>query len=83
MSVTGTAEGMDDPLLGAPSGGRDQMSKGRKILDGISARRAPGPFASNRGGETTLELRQWQNMVDLQARLAAYLRSVGQPSDED
>jgi len=31
----------------------------------------------------TLELRQWQNMVDLQARLAAYLRSVGQPSDED
>ena len=31
----------------------------------------------------TLELRQWQNLVDLQARLAAYLRSVGQPSDED
>jgi hypothetical protein len=31
----------------------------------------------------TLELRQWQNMVDLQARLAAYLRSVGQPSDDD
>jgi pSer/pThr/pTyr-binding forkhead associated (FHA) protein len=31
----------------------------------------------------TLELRQWQNLVDLQARLAWYLRSVGQPSDED
>lgn len=31
----------------------------------------------------TLELRQWQNLVDLQARLAAYLRSVGQPSDDD
>jgi pSer/pThr/pTyr-binding forkhead associated (FHA) protein len=30
-----------------------------------------------------LELRQWQNLVDLQARLASYLRSVGQPSDED
>jgi hypothetical protein len=30
-----------------------------------------------------LEARQWQNLVDLQARLAGYLRSVGQPSDDD
>ena len=31
----------------------------------------------------TLETRQWQNLIDLQARLAGYLRSVGQPPDED
>ncbi len=31
----------------------------------------------------TLETRQWQNLVDLQARLAAYLRSVGRPADGD
>jgi pSer/pThr/pTyr-binding forkhead associated (FHA) protein len=31
----------------------------------------------------TLEARQWQNLLDLQARLAGYLRSVGQPRDED
>jgi len=30
-----------------------------------------------------LEARQWQNLVDLQARLAGYLRSVGQPGDDD
>jgi pSer/pThr/pTyr-binding forkhead associated (FHA) protein len=33
--------------------------------------------------QVTLELRQWQNLIDLQARLAAYLRAVGQPSGED
>ena len=31
----------------------------------------------------TLEARQWQNLIDLQARLAAYLRSVGQPPDDE
>ena len=29
----------------------------------------------------TLEQRQWQNLVDLQARLAGYLRSIGEPGD--
>jgi hypothetical protein len=29
------------------------------------------------GDQITLEARQWQNIVDLQARLAAYLRSIG------
>ncbi len=31
----------------------------------------------------TLEARQWQNLIDLQARLAAYLRSVGQPPENE
>jgi pSer/pThr/pTyr-binding forkhead associated (FHA) protein len=31
----------------------------------------------------TLEARQWQNLVDLQARLALYLRSAGQPNEDD
>jgi hypothetical protein len=35
------------------------------------------------GDRVHLELRQWQNLIDLQARLANYLRSVGQPPDED
>lgn len=30
----------------------------------------------------SLEARQWQNLLDLQARLAGYLRSIGQPRDE-
>jgi hypothetical protein len=30
-----------------------------------------------------LEARQWQNLVDLQARLASYLRSAGQPHEDD
>ncbi|HEX3726411.1 MAG TPA: FHA domain-containing protein [Pirellulales bacterium] len=30
-----------------------------------------------------LEARQWQNLVDLQARLALYLRSVGRPNEDD
>ena len=29
-----------------------------------------------------LEHRQWQNLVDLQARLANYLRAIGQPHDD-
>ena len=31
----------------------------------------------------TLEQRHWQNLVDLQARLAGYLRAVGQPPDDE
>jgi pSer/pThr/pTyr-binding forkhead associated (FHA) protein len=30
----------------------------------------------------TLEQRQWQNLIDLQARLASYLRAVGQPHED-
>ncbi len=30
-----------------------------------------------------LEPRHWQNLVDLQARLASYLRAVGQPPDDE
>jgi hypothetical protein len=30
-----------------------------------------------------LEQRQWQNLIDVQARLAGYLRAVGQPHDDD
>jgi hypothetical protein len=29
----------------------------------------------------TLEQRQWQNLVDLQDRIAGYLRSIGEPSE--
>jgi hypothetical protein len=31
----------------------------------------------------TLDVRQWQSLVDLQARLAIYLRAIGQPPEED
>jgi pSer/pThr/pTyr-binding forkhead associated (FHA) protein len=30
-----------------------------------------------------IEPRQWQNVIDLQARLASYLRSIGQPPDDE
>ncbi len=30
-----------------------------------------------------LDLRQWQNLVDLQARLSIYLRAIGEPSEDD
>ncbi len=30
----------------------------------------------------TLELRQWQNLIDLQARLSEYLREIGEPQEE-
>ncbi len=33
--------------------------------------------------QVTLEQRHWQNLVDLQARLASYLRAVGQPPDDE
>ncbi len=31
----------------------------------------------------TLEVRHWQNLIDLQARLASYLRAVGQPDQDE
>ncbi len=34
-----------------------------------------------RGDRVSLELRQWQNVLDLQARLAAYLRQIGEPQE--
>ena len=30
----------------------------------------------------TLDLKQWQGMIDLQARLSAYLRAIGDPNSE-
>jgi pSer/pThr/pTyr-binding forkhead associated (FHA) protein len=30
----------------------------------------------------TLEARQWQNLLDLQSRLAGFLRSIGQPEED-
>ena len=31
----------------------------------------------------TLEARQWQNLIDLQARLASFLRAIGNPGEEE
>ena len=31
----------------------------------------------------TLDLVQWQNLVDLQCRLAEYLRKIGEPDSEN
>jgi hypothetical protein len=31
----------------------------------------------------TLEARQWQNLLDLESRLAGYLRAIGQPRDAE
>lgn len=33
--------------------------------------------------QVQLEQRHWQNLVDLQSRLASYLRAVGQPPDDE
>ena len=33
--------------------------------------------------QVTLDVRQWQNLVDVQSRLASYLRAVGQPPEAD
>lgn len=34
-------------------------------------------------GRITLDERQWQSLVDIQARLAEYRREIGEPNDED
>ncbi len=33
--------------------------------------------------QVALDVRHWQNLVDLQSRLASYLRAIGQPPEED
>ena len=35
--------------------------------------------ADNKSGKVSLEVRQWQALMDLQARIAEYLREVGEP----
>jgi len=37
--------------------------------------------AKNKSDRVTLEQRQWQNLLDLQDRLAGYLRAIGEPSE--
>ncbi len=37
----------------------------------------------DKSDRVTLELRQWQNLVDLQDRLAGYLRKIGEPEEPD
>jgi len=37
--------------------------------------------SKGKGDRVTLEQREWQNLVDLQARLAGYLRQIGEPSE--
>jgi hypothetical protein len=34
---------------------------------------------STRSDHVGLEQRQWQNLLDLQARLAAYIKAIGEP----
>jgi len=46
----------------------------RTLLESVSA-----PVNRN---EVTLDARQWQSLIDVQARLASYLRGVGRPGDE-
>jgi pSer/pThr/pTyr-binding forkhead associated (FHA) protein len=37
--------------------------------------------SKGKGDCVTLDLRQWQNLIDLQARLAGYLRHIGEPGE--
>ncbi|MFZ5831247.1 MAG: FHA domain-containing protein [Planctomycetota bacterium] len=37
--------------------------------------------AKPKSDRVTLEQRQWQNLLDLQDRIAAYLRTIGEPTD--
>ena len=34
----------------------------------------------DKGDRVTLEQREWQQILDLQARLASYLRAIGEPN---
>ena len=43
--------------------------------------RSVKPKGKERSQRITLELRQWQNLVDLQDRVAGYLRSIGEPGE--
>ena len=38
--------------------------------------------ADERAEVVTLDTRRWQALLDLQARLAGYLRGIGEPEDE-
>ena len=33
--------------------------------------------------QVTLEVQQWQNLIDVQSRLAGYLRAIGQPPEDE
>ena len=37
--------------------------------------------SKGKGDRVTLDQREWQNLVDLQARLAGYLRQIGEPGE--
>lgn len=37
--------------------------------------------AEEKSDRMTLEQRHWQNLIDLQGRIAGYLRAIGEPSD--
>ena len=39
--------------------------------------------SDGKGERVAVEFRQWQNLIDLQARLAEFLRKVGDPRDPD
>ena len=47
----------------------------RGLLDTV---RAPP-----RSDTVSLEQRQWQNLLDLQGRIASYLRAIGEPGEEE
>ena len=50
----------------------------------IRIRNLLGTVTVDERSETvTLDARRWQGLLDLQGRLAAYLRAIGEPSDED
>jgi hypothetical protein len=44
----------------------------RQLLESVAA--------EGKGERITLDLRQWQSLLDLQARLGEYLRAVGDPN---
>ena len=39
------------------------------------------PKGKGKSARVTLEQRQWQNLIDLQDRVAGYLRSIGEPGE--
>ena len=45
----------------------------RGLLDSVKSK--------GKADRVTLDPRQWQNLLDLQNRLAGYLRDIGEPSD--
>jgi pSer/pThr/pTyr-binding forkhead associated (FHA) protein len=47
----------------------------RRLLESVKIDERPTPE------RVTLDMRQWQNLIDLQARLSAYLHDIGNPDD--